>query len=118
MANDLFRETRENSVRVVELLLPAALDISEFDRLNESVLALIDAQPDGGWVLDLTNTDYMGSAALGLIVNIRQKVKLSGGRLVLCGLSPRMQQLFRTCSLERLFKICRNRPEAVEAAGW
>jgi anti-anti-sigma factor len=113
MSYELFRLTRSGSVNLIELFLPVGLDIDEFDRLNESVLALIAAEPGGGWVMDLSKLDYMGSASLGLMVNVRQRVKEGKGRLVLCGLSPRLLQVFKTCCMERLFKIVRTREEAV-----
>ena len=113
---DLYQLTRSQSAHVVELTLPHALDIQEFDRLNESMLALVRSELEGSWVLDLSRLSYMGSAALGLMVNLRQQIKQSGGRLVLCGLSPQLMHIFKTCCMERLFRIVRGRAEAVLAA--
>lgn len=118
MSDKLFLLSRAGPVNLVELTLPIGLDIDEFDRLNEGMLKLIEGEPHGRWVMDLSHLEYMGSATLGLMVNIRQKVKQAGGKLVLCGMSPRMVQIFRTCSLERLFKIVRSRQEAMEIAAW
>jgi anti-sigma B factor antagonist len=115
MAKDLFHVTQEQSANVVELALPQTLDSGEFDRLNESLLGRIGTEPHGRWVLDLSNLSYMGSSALGLMVNIRQRVKQADGRLVLCGMSPRLVQIFATCCLERLFTIRNTRQEALRA---
>jgi len=46
-------------------------------------------------------------------VNLRHRTKKAGGKLVLCGLAPRLIEIFRTCCMERLFTITRTRPEAV-----
>ena len=56
-------------------------------------------------------------AMLGLIVNIRQRVKAAGGRLVLCGLSRQLTDIFYTSSMQRLFTIAKGRPEALKALG-
>ena len=112
---ELYQLSRSESVNVVELTLPHALDIQEFDRLNESMLELVRAQPEGHWVLDLSKLSYMGSAALGLLVNLRQQIKQAGGRLVLCGLSPELLHIFKTCCMERLFRIVKTRKEAMAA---
>ena len=116
MTNELFRVTTVESVHVVELTIPETLDDADFDRLSDSVLTLLASQPDAAWVLDLTSLSYAGSALLGLIVNIRQRVRQAGGRLVLCGLSPRLLTIFQTCSLARLFRIVRSQADAVRAA--
>ena len=115
MAEALFRVNSDGPVQVVELSLPSQLDSEDFDRLNDALLRLFDEKPGGRWVLDLSALAYAGSSALGLMVNIRQKVKQAGGRLALCGLSPRLMQVFKTCCLERLFVIKSLRADAVRA---
>jgi anti-anti-sigma factor len=115
MSMDFFRLTKEGAVGVVELSLPEGADITELERLTDALLTLFGAQPDGRWVLDLSQLAYAGSAVLGLIVNLRQRILQSGGRLVLCGLSPRLEEVFHACSLERLFKITKARDDAVRA---
>jgi anti-anti-sigma factor len=116
MADELFEVSPAGTVRVIRLLLPETLDSSEFERLNDSLLALLAEQPAGAWVLDLSGLSYAGSSVLGLFVNLRQRVKQGGGRIVLCGLSDRLLQIFRTCSLERLFVIRRTEAEAIARA--
>ena len=107
--------TSVQSVTLVELNLPDGLDSSVFDRLNEDLLTVFDPAAGSRWVLDLANVSYMGSAALGLMVNIRHRVRSTEGKLALCNLSPRLFQIFKTCCLERLFTITRSRDEALRA---
>jgi anti-anti-sigma factor len=115
MASELLTVTHTDSVHVVELLLPDALDSTEFDRLNEALAGIFQDQSAAPWILDLTKVEYMGSAALGLLVNIRHQVKTQGGKLALCGMSTRLHSVFKACCLERLFTICRTREEALRA---
>ena len=104
------------TVSVVEMRLPQMLDSSEFDELNEAMLALVQGRPSAGWVMDLTHVSYMGSAMLGLMVNLRQRIRGAGGRLVLCNMPPSLMQIFRTCCMERLFTIAKTRAEAIKFA--
>jgi len=105
------------ATHVLELELPDQVDTAEFDRINESVLGALEGKTNGVWVVDLAGVNYMGSAMLGLIVNIRQQIKNLQGQLVLCALSPRLLQIFRTCCMERLFTIARTRDEALRMCG-
>ena len=102
------------TVNVVTMRLPELIDPLEFDRINEMMLALLDGKAAGKWVLDLAGVNYIGSAMLGLFVNIRQRVKKAGGTLVLCNMSPRLLEIFHTCSMERLFTINRTRADAMK----
>jgi anti-anti-sigma factor len=114
---DYYRIQTQQTLHVIELTLPELIDPMEFDRLNEAILALVDVKAGQKWVLDLSDVNYMGSAMLGLMVNVRQRIKGGGGKLVLCGLSARLAEIFRTCSMERLFIIARSRPEALKLTG-
>jgi stage II sporulation protein AA (anti-sigma F factor antagonist) len=109
-----FEVTQVGSVNVVMLVLPEMMDSHEFDRLNDEMLAAIGGAPEGRWVFDLANLNYMGSSSLGLMVNIRQCVKQAGGRLILCNITPPLMKIIRTCCLDRLFTIARTRDDAVQ----
>ena len=114
---EFFRIESQQTLHVVELTLPELIDPLEFDRLNDAMLAELDGKADQKWVMDLSRVNYMGSAMLGMIVNFRQRVRTGGGRLVLCGLSPRLHEIFRACSMERLFTIVRTRNDALRLTG-
>jgi anti-anti-sigma factor len=107
---------REGQVRIIELALPEQLESVEFDALNDEVRKAIAEEPDAGWVLDLSGVNYMGSSVLGLMVNVRQTIKSAGGRLVLSTMSPRLFEIFRACSLHKLFTITQSREEGVRRA--
>lgn len=117
MESKLYRILQEQSVYVLELLIEPEIDALLMDNILDAVTA---AMQNGGasgifWVLDLTQVRYLNSAGLGLLVNIRHRVRQAKGKLALCGLSPTMVQLFRSCFLEQLFTITRTRSEAIRA---
>ncbi len=109
-----FQVIQVNTINVIELLLPDELDSVEFDKLNETMLHLFDGRTAEKWVLDLSKTEYVGSAVLGLMVNVRQHVKSGKGKLVICSLSRTLHDIFRASSLERLFTIAKSRAEALK----
>lgn len=104
------------SVRVIELTLPPALDGEEFDSLNQDMLGMIDEVAAGKWVIDLSKVNYLGSSMLGMMVNVRQRIKQSQGLLILCGMNDRLMDIFEASSLVRLFRITRTRTDAVRLA--
>jgi anti-anti-sigma factor len=118
--DELLKVSTLGPIRLVELFLPNDLDSTEFDRLNDGLVDVFtpgegEDQQGARWIIDLTHVAYLGSAGLGLLVNIRQRVKSANGQLALCQMNPRLHQIFRTCSLERLFTITRTREDAVRA---
>jgi stage II sporulation protein AA (anti-sigma F factor antagonist) len=117
MSDDYFHVSQVGGVQIVALKLPESTDSNEFDRINEQLLDVFGGGPRGRWVVDLSGLHYMGSSALGLMVNIRQRILQSGGDLVLCGLSPQLLRIFRTCCMERLFRISKTQADALRAIG-
>ena len=71
-------------VQILELNVPRAIDMYEFDRVNEEVARVTADDPAGRWVLDMSGSEYVGSAILGVLVNVRQRIRGGAGR-VGCG---------------------------------
>ena len=112
-ASPAAHHSTEGQAHVLALVLPESVASEDFDPLNNKVLSELASAPAGQWILDLTDTQYAGSALLGMLVNVRQRVLNAGGRVVLCGLSPRLRHVVQTCSLDRLFTLVKSRPDAV-----
>ena len=109
---ELYTISDERAVRIIALLLADSIDEIEFDTLNDALRTAIEGHDRV--VLDLTATSYVGSAVLGMLVNVRQRVRAAGGDLVVCGLSARIQQLFTVSSLARLFTVVKTRQDALQ----
>lgn len=112
MSQELFHVMQENSVNVIGFTVPEGLDSMEIDKLIENVLASVTPNAKGKWVADLSGVTYLGSSLLGLMVNLRERIRQSGGTLILCGVSPMLAKIFKNCCLERLFIFARTRQDA------
>jgi anti-anti-sigma factor len=116
MNSDRFQIIHEPSANVLQFVLPATIDTMEIDGLIEAVLKQLASRGEQGWVVDLSQVEYLGSSMLGLFVNMRERIRQAGGILVLCGMSPQLLQIFKTCCLERLFTIAKSRADALTLA--
>jgi anti-anti-sigma factor len=101
------------TVNVLELNIPRAVDMYEFDRVNEEIARVTADDTAGRWVLDMSGSQYIGSAILGVLVNVRQRIRGGGGHLAVCCLSNALVHAMRTCSLYNLFTIAETRADAV-----
>ena len=100
-------------VQILALPLPRNVDMYEFDRLNEEIARLTETGRAGRWVLDLQHSVYVGSAILGVMVNLRQRIRGAGGSLAICCLSDTLAEAMRTCSLYNLFSVAQTRADAI-----
>ena len=67
------------------------------------------------FVLDLQNVEYMDSACLGAMVELLTAMQGRGGHIALANAGRNVEYLFRLTQLDRLFPICRDVMQAMDA---
>lgn len=87
------------------------IDLNTSPALRDRFLALLDV-PVARMVVDLTGVRYIDSSGVGTIVELRRKLERVGTKLVLCGMQPRVRDVFDITHLSRLFNITTNQEEA------
>lgn len=101
---------------VVEITAASLLDAGELDEFGKGLYELVDLQDHRRMVLDFTRVTYVSSRAIGILVNMHNKIKaLPKGLLVLCGVGPRVAELLKITRLDRLLTL---RPTQRDAIGY
>ena len=70
---------------------------------------------DGGarkFLIDFSNTGYIDSSGLGVLVSLSKKIREQGGELRLANLNEDLRTLFELTKLDTLFQISSSREEA------
>lgn len=77
-----------------------------------------DCRGDGAsLVIDFSNVSFISSIGLRALMIAIKQVKPQGGRMVLCALSPMVDEVFRISRFDLLFEIFPTRVEALAAVG-
>jgi len=109
MAFDVKRETGEVVVFDVE----GQLIVGNRQELKQAVLAELE----GGarkFLVDFTNTGYIDSSGLGVLVSLSKKIREQGGELRLSSLNEDLRTLFELTKLDTLFRIADSREEGLQ----
>ncbi len=109
MAFDVKRETGEVVVFDVE----GQLIVGNRQELKQAVLAELE----GGarkFLVDFTNTGYIDSSGLGVLVSLSKKIREQGGELRLSSLNEDLRTLFELTKLDPLFRIADSREEGLQ----
>ena len=93
------------------------LDESDIRGLADSIMPLLETSPGVNLVLDFSNVKFLTSAVLGLLIRISRKIYESEGQFKLCGINPKIQEIFRITRLDRIFDIHADRYDAVRSLG-
>jgi anti-anti-sigma factor len=69
------------------------------DALRQELFTAIAGIARPRVVLDLSDIEYFGSAGVRPLLSLRRQIQQAGGQLVLCHLSPEVEEVLRTTRL-------------------
>ena len=88
------------------------LDQAEVQALENSIMPLVEEAGAINLVIDFGNVKFLTSAVLGLLIRVSKKIYESGGHLKLCGINPKILEIFKITRLDRIFDIYDDRQDA------
>lgn len=84
------------------------------DTCHEMQKVIFDRLPQGtnNVIISLSETKYMSSAGVALLIKLLTKFRVAGGELVLCNLTPGVRNLLEITKLSEVFKTASNLDDA------
>src|SRR4028119_65312 len=81
-------------VAVVQFVDKKILDEQNIQMIGDDLFRLVDELGRRKLLLNFTNVEFMSSAALGKLIRLHQRLTQVGGKLILCGISKDILQVF------------------------
>ncbi|UCC74526.1 MAG: STAS domain-containing protein [Gemmatimonadota bacterium] len=106
-----FEISSHDDVTIVEVT--GQLIVGNRQELKDEVLRLLE----GGsrkYLIDFSDTAYIDSSGLGVLVSLSKKVREKGGEMRLSNLNEDLRTLFELTKLDTLFFIADSRDLALE----
>ena len=105
MSEQSVLQIQENENAVV-----ATIQCSEFDhdttaQLRAEIDGVIAPTSSLPILLDLSNVTFMPSMTLGVLIEISNRCKSQQRRLILVGVIPTVQNVFKICKLGSFFEV-------------
>lgn len=96
------------------VISPKGPSLSESDAAGVLAESMPDAvRARGRVVLDMARVEYMSSAGISMLVQIRETCMGEGGTLVLCNLAKPIASVLKGTRVDRLFVITSSREKAL-----
>ena len=105
--------TQEKTIRIVEFTNSKILDEQNIKEIGDTLNALIDESEYPKILIDFATVDHLSSAALGMLINVNNRVRQKNGQLRLANIKPQILEVFVITKLNKLFKILPTRTEAM-----
>jgi len=106
-----FQVTKDGDITLVEV--EGQLIVGNRQELKQKVLEHLEGG-DRKFVIDFSNTGYIDSSGLGVLVSLSKKIRERGGELRLSSLNEDLRTLFELTKLDTLFRIADTKEQALE----
>ena len=100
-------------IRVVEFTNNKILDEANIKEIGDGIVALVENRDAPNILIDFAAVDHLSSAALGMLINVNNRVKQKNGMLRLANIQPQILEVFVITKLDKLFKILPTREDAL-----
>lgn len=106
---------QEQADGVTVLQVTGRIDSTTAPMLGERLTTMLSAGP-ARVVVDFSKLDYISSAGFRVLLLAAKRADQTASRLVLCGVSGKVRQLFDLGGFLDLFSIASTREEGIAAA--
>jgi len=105
--------SQHKDIHVVEFKDSKILDEINITEIGQALGDLVATRDRSKLLLDFANVDHLSSAALGMLINVNNRIKEQNGQLRLSSIRPQILEVFMITKLNRLFRIFPTRAEAL-----
>lgn len=103
---------RKDPKGVVVVGVDGQLIVGNRQELKQKIMEAVEGG-DRKVLVDFSNTGYIDSSGLGVLVSLAKKLRELGGELRLAGLNADLRTLFELTKLDTLFEITDSAEEAL-----
>ncbi len=107
--------TSQKEVRIVEFTNNKILDEANIAEIGQTLKDLVAADATPKLLLDFVSVDHLSSAALGMLIDVNNKIREKNGKLRLASIKPQIYDVFVITKLNKLFRIYPDRAEALRS---
>lgn len=102
-----------DDVTVVSFVDTTIRDEEIIQAVGDELFSLVEDDGHSQLLLNFGNVQYLSSAALGKLINLRNKIKKAGGTLKLSSIADELMEVFRLTRLDKVLEIFDEEQEAL-----
>jgi anti-sigma B factor antagonist len=103
-----------DGVTVVSFVDTKIVTEENIQEVGDQLYSLVEDDGYKQLLLNFGNVQYLSSAALGKLINLKKKVGAVKGKLKLCCIHPDLLEVFRITRLDQVFEIYPEEQTAID----
>lgn len=104
-------------VMVASFTESAILDSRSIEAAGEELFRLPDELHKRKLIVDFSAVKFLSSQAIGLLLDLRERVQAIKGRLLLCGVRKEIMKVFQIANLDKIFEFFPDDASALKTFG-
>ena len=109
-----FEITRDGDIAVAAFKSGCISDVEGIASAGRQIKEFIEENKSKKLVFDFAEVRFFSSQVLGLLLEVRAKLKECNGEVVISAINPQLHRVFKITNLERIFRFFEDRQSAVK----
>ncbi|MGP0064710.1 MAG: STAS domain-containing protein [Isosphaeraceae bacterium] len=110
-----FTTHADSEVLVVQFESSAGLNDFRNNALRDSLYELVQTRSELHFAVDLEKVDYLSSSGVAILVGLKRRVEIRGGKIVFYHIQPVVRDLLSVMKLDRFFVIVDDETRALDS---
>ncbi len=107
--------TSVKNTAVVAFKAASISNVEEIASVSKQIKGFIEEKRPKEVVVDFERVKFFSSAMLGLLLDIRAKLKTYDGEVVISAINPQLYRVFKITHLDRIFRFFPDKDNAIGA---
>jgi len=107
--------TSVRNATVVAFKTASISNVEEIATASKRIKEFVEEKHPKELVIDFEGVRFFSSAVLGLLLDIRAKLKTYDGEVVISAINPQLYRVFKITHLDKIFKFFPDKEDAVKA---
>lgn len=114
-AEQIIQISTDGNVTIVSFVMETITGLSGLEQINERLRSLIADNQPAKIVVDFDGVKFFSSQVLGLLVDVWRRLSDYGGIMLISGINPQLNRVFKITNLDKIFEFYPDRASAVKA---
>ncbi len=103
----------DQDITVVSFMISSISGMSGIEQVSADLRNYIDEHQPQKLVIDFSQVKFISSQMLGLLVHSWRKLNEYGGKMLISGINPQLNRVFRITNLDKIFDFYQDKQAAV-----
>lgn len=109
--------TTQSQASVVSFQSASISDSEEINTISMQISDFIEKNKPFRLIFDFQQVKFFSSQVLGMLLNIRTKISVYNGEVIIIAINPQLHRVFKITNLDKIFRFFPNVKSAIETTG-